>query len=47
LNDLHEWIAALAGIAANHMQGWPTQAPVDPEALAAQGARAKAAGATN
>ncbi len=47
LNDLHEWIAALAGIAANHMQGWPTQTPVDADALAAQGARAKAAGATN
>jgi len=47
LNDMHEWIAALAGIAANHMQGWPTQAPVDTEALTAQGARAKAAGAVN
>jgi protoporphyrin/coproporphyrin ferrochelatase len=47
LNDMHEWIAALAGIAANHLQGWPTQVPVDAEALAAQGARAKAAGAAN
>jgi protoporphyrin/coproporphyrin ferrochelatase len=47
LNDLHEWIAALARIAANHMQGWPTQAPVDADALAGQATRAKAAGAAN
>jgi len=24
LNDQHEWIAALAAIATNHLQGWPT-----------------------
>lgn len=24
LNDQHEWIAALAAIAINHLQGWPT-----------------------
>jgi len=24
LNDQHEWIAALSGIAINHLQGWPT-----------------------
>ena len=47
LNDLHEWIAALAGIAANHMQGWPTQAVADADSLAGQAVRAKAAGATN
>ena len=29
LNDQHEWIAALAAIAINHLQGWPT-APSSP-----------------
>jgi len=24
LNDQHEWITALAAIAINHLQGWPT-----------------------
>ena len=27
LNDQHEWIAALAAIAQQHMAGWPTEAP--------------------
>jgi ferrochelatase len=34
LNDQHEWIAALAAIAARHLSGWPTTAP---PAGAAQG----------
>ena len=47
LNDQHEWIAALAGIAVRHLQGWDT-APTGPEAddrLEAQRRRALAAGA--
>ena len=35
LNDQHEWIAALSGIALRHLQGWPTGRD-DPEALARQ-----------
>ena len=47
LNDQHEWIAALAGIAIRHLQGWDT-ATVDEattEDLEAQRRRALAAGA--
>jgi ferrochelatase len=47
LNDQHEWLAALAGIAIRHLQGWDT-APRDgddPERLEAQRRRALAAGA--
>ena len=33
LNDSPEWIAALAGICTQHLQGWPTQAKPDVEAL--------------
>ena len=45
LNDQHEWLAALAAIAVQHMQGW--QAPAaEPEALERQRQRALAAGAT-
>jgi ferrochelatase len=44
LNDQHEWIAALAGIAIRHLQGWDTGA-VDVDALEAERRRALAAGA--
>ncbi|CAN5217689.1 ferrochelatase [soil metagenome] len=46
LNDQHEWIAALAGVAVQHLQGWPTQAAPDAAALAAQKRRALAMGAS-
>jgi protoporphyrin/coproporphyrin ferrochelatase len=46
LNDQHEWIAALAGIALKHLQGWDLE-PADERALEAQRARAKAMGATS
>ena len=46
LNDRHEWIAALADIAVNHLQGWPTQAQPDLAALEAQRQAATAMGAT-
>jgi protoporphyrin/coproporphyrin ferrochelatase len=45
LNDRHEWIAALAALAIQHLQGWPTRAPADAAALEAQRQRALAAGA--
>ena len=45
LNDQHEWIAALAGIALRHLQGWPTSSAPSEAALAAQRARALALGA--
>ncbi|MEO8922747.1 MAG: ferrochelatase [Caldimonas sp.] len=44
LNDQHEWIAALAGIALKHMQGWEAST-VDVNALEQQRLRALAAGA--
>jgi len=47
LNDQHEWIAALAGVAIRHLQGWDT-ASADADAadrLEAQRGRAVAAGA--
>ena len=44
LNDQHEWIAALAGIAMRHLQGWDLAA-ADPAALAAQRQRALGLGA--
>ncbi len=46
LNDQHEWITALAGVAVQHLQGWPTQATPDTTALAAQKQRALAMGAS-
>ena len=46
LNDSHEWIAALADVAARHLQGWPTRGGADAATLAAQRERALAAGAT-
>ena len=46
LNDQHEGIAALAGIAIRHMQGWESASgDVDPAALERQRQRAIAAGA--
>jgi ferrochelatase len=45
LNDQHEWIAALAGIALRHLQGWPTHDGSEAAALAAQRERALALGA--
>ncbi len=51
LNDQHEWIAALAGIAIRHMQGWDTEpAAVDGaglDTLETQRQRALAAGAAS
>ena len=45
LNDQHAWIAALAGIAMRHLQGWDTAAADDVGALDAQRRRALASGA--
>ena len=47
LNDQHEWIAALAGIAVQHMGGWPTQADSDEQMLQASRERALARGAVS
>jgi ferrochelatase len=44
LNDQHEWIAALAGIAMQHLQGWEV-VPADASLLAERKARALAMGA--
>ena len=46
LNDQHEWIAALAALAIQHMQGWPAGTATDTTALDAQRQRALARGAT-
>ena len=46
LNDQHDWIAALAGIAIGQMGGWSTEA-ADPAGLERSKARARAAGASN
>ncbi len=45
LNDQHEWITALAGVAIQHMGGWPTQTPADEQALQTSRDRALAQGA--
>jgi protoporphyrin/coproporphyrin ferrochelatase len=45
LNDQHEWIAALAGVAMQHLQGWEIAA-ADQSTLDAQLARARAMGAS-
>ncbi len=48
LNDQHEWIAALAGIAMQHLQGWPTTPHAAADgALGAQRTRALALGASD
>jgi ferrochelatase len=46
LNGQHEWIAALAGIAMQHLQGWEIAA-ADAATLQAQRTRAKAMGASD
>jgi len=48
LNDQHEWLAALAGIAMRHLQGWDTTADDETtrDCLDAQRRRALAAGAS-
>lgn len=46
LNDQPEWIAALAALAARHLQGWPVGGPGAP-ALQAQRERALAMGAAD
>ena len=46
LNDQHDWIAALAGIAIGQMGGWSAEA-ADPAGLERSKARARAAGASN
>ena len=46
LNDQHEWMAALAGLAITHLQGWPTPSPdPDTRTLDLQRSRAKERGA--
>ncbi|MCZ2495460.1 ferrochelatase [Xylophilus sp. Kf1] len=45
LNDSQRWIAALAGIAQQHLGGWPTLQVPDARALEAGAARARAMGA--
>jgi len=45
LNDRHEWIDALRGIALRHLQGWPTQAGPSAAELKAQRERALDLGA--
>jgi protoporphyrin/coproporphyrin ferrochelatase len=45
LNDSPVWISALGDIAAQHLQGWDTQAAADPKALAESKAAALALGA--
>ncbi len=45
LNDSPVWISALAGIAAQHLQGWDTQVAADSKALAESKAAALALGA--
>jgi ferrochelatase len=47
LNDQHEWIVALADLAARHLQGWDTTREPDPHALDQQKARAKRLGAAD
>jgi ferrochelatase len=44
LNDQHEWIAALAGVAMAHLGGWQIE-PGDPAVLARRQARAREMGA--
>ena len=45
LNDSPAGMRALTGLAERHLQGWPTQAPPQPDP--AQRERALAAGASN
>lgn len=45
LNDQHEWLLALTGIAIRHLQGWDCTTDPDPSDQAAQRDRARALGA--
>ena len=45
LNDRQRWVAALAGIAQQHMAGWPTRQLPDARQLEASAERALAMGA--
>ena len=45
LNDSPTWIGALAGIAQQHLSGWPTRQAADMRALEAQAERARDMGA--
>lgn len=47
LNADDAWITALGEITEQHLAGWPTKVTPDPQALAAQKARAVALGATS
>lgn len=47
LNDRPDWIGALTDLAERHLQGWPTRATPDEQALAAQRLLAQALGATD
>ena len=47
LNECDDWIGALAELATNHLQGWPTRAASDPAALTASACRARALGAAD
>ena len=47
LNDRADWIAALAGVAERHLQGWQTRDAPDEADLAHQRERALALGATD
>ncbi|MES2887116.1 MAG: ferrochelatase [Pseudomonadota bacterium] len=47
LNDQHEWMVALAGIAQQHLAGWPLDAAPDPEAAPQRQQRARALGAAH
>jgi ferrochelatase len=45
LNERDDWIHALAQLAANHLQGWPTREAPDAAALELSALRARALGA--
>ncbi|MDQ6679656.1 MAG: ferrochelatase [Pseudomonadota bacterium] len=45
LNDRHDWIVALADLAARHLQGWDTMKPTDAPALELQRLRSVRMGA--
>ncbi|NVO05345.1 MAG: ferrochelatase [Rhodoferax sp.] len=46
LNDDPEWITALCNVTQQHLQGWNTLEPIDPQTLAASRSAALAQGAT-
>ena len=45
LNDSPQWLAALSELSIRHLAGWDTTTPIDLNALADSGSRAKALGA--